>query len=168
VEKRATGKGRATEYHLTRAGQELQGVINALLNWGAQWAFGEPTPEDLDPLLLMWWMRDRVYVDRLPQARVVVQFDFSGVEASRFWLVLARDDVSVCLNHPGYDIDVLVTAELSALLQVWLGRLSYAEALRAGKVKVDGPPALVHAFPCWFALSLAAPAVRAAISLPAS
>lgn len=162
LEKRVMGHERATEYHLTQAGQELQGVITALLTWGARWAFGPPTPEEVDPLLLLWWMRDRVHTDRLPARRVVVQFDFSGAEIVTYWLVLAPSDVSVCLTHPGYDIDVLVKGEVAACFQVWLGRMSFGHALRQRQIEVDGPAALVRAFPDWFALSLAAPAVRAA------
>ena len=161
LEKRVMGHERATEYHLTQAGEELQGVINALLAWGARWAFGPPTAEEIDPLLLLWWMRDRVSRDRLPARRVVVQFDFSGAETVTYWLILAPDDVSVCLTHPGYDIDVLVKADIATCFQVWLGRMSFARALRQRQIEVDGPAALARAFPSWFALSLAAPVVRA-------
>ncbi len=161
LEKRVMGHERATEYHLTAAGQELQGVINALLTWGAQWAFGPPTAEEIDPLLLMWWMRDRVYRDRLPARRVVVQFDFDGAERVTYWLILAPNDVSVCLTQPGYDVDVLVEADPAVCLQVWMGRMNFAQAVRQRQIELAGPSALVRAFPDWFALSLAAPAVRA-------
>lgn len=59
VEKRLNNTGRrTTEYHLTQAGNELQEVVGALLTWGAVWAFGDPTYEQLDPVLLMWWMHN--------------------------------------------------------------------------------------------------------------
>src|SRR5687768_8568736 len=76
LERQLAPKGRQTSYHLTPAGRELQAVINTLLHWGAAWAFGEPDPTELDPLLLMWWMHDRVYTERLPSRRIVVEFDF--------------------------------------------------------------------------------------------
>lgn len=161
LEKRVMGHERATEYHLTQAGQELQGVINALLTWGARWAFGPPTLEEIDPLLLMWWMRDRVYVERLPPQRIVVQFDFRGAESVTYWLVLAPSDVSICLTHPGYDIDLLVRADLATCFQVWLAYMSFADAVRQRQIEVTGPSTLVRAFPAWFSLSLAAPAVCA-------
>ena len=111
IEKYPVGRGRKTEYSLTKAGEELQPVVDVLTVWGARWAFGEPEEEELDPVLLMWWMRDRVCVDQLPQERVAVQFDFRGAKKETFWLVLAVEDVSVCLTHPGFEIDVLVTAD---------------------------------------------------------
>ncbi len=54
--------------------------------------------------------------------------------------------MSVCVTDPGFDTDVLVTADTAAFHQVWLGRMSLTEALRDGAVKLDGPPALVRAF----------------------
>lgn len=162
IEKHSLGRGRKTEYWLTSAGKELHGVINALLVWGARWAFDEPSEEQLDPVLLMWWMRDRVRRDRLPQERVVVQFDFHHEGKETYWLILTPEDVSVCLIHPGFETDVLVTAKLKVFLQVWLGRIDYREALETYGLRVEAVPALIRAFPHWFAWSLAAPAVRAA------
>lgn len=153
---------RNTAYYLTEAGQELQDVINSLLVWGACWAFEEPEESDLDPVLLMWWMRDRVRVEQLPEDRIVVRFDFTGAREESFWLVLAKEDVSVCLTDPGFELNVLVTADLAAFFQIWLGRLSFAEALKDELVEVDAIPELADAFPSWFAYSLAAPTVRAA------
>jgi DNA-binding HxlR family transcriptional regulator len=163
VEKVELADGRQrTAYYPTPAGRELQDVINSLLVWGAQWAFEEPEEQDLDPTLLMWWMRDRVCVDELPEHRVVIRFDFTGAKYEKFWLVLTKEDVSVCLTDPGFELNVLVTADLSTFLQIWLGRVSYYEAVRDGRVEVDAIPRLAEAFPNWFAYSLAAPAVRAA------
>lgn len=155
-------KRQRTSYHLTQAGLELQDVVNSLLVWGARWAFGEPDEKDLDPVLLMWWMRNRVRMDQLPAQRIVVQFDFTGATEETFWLLLTKEDVSICMTDPGFGLDVLVTADLAAFFQVWLGRISFDEAQQRGQVAVDGAPALADALPAWFAYSLAAPAVRAA------
>jgi DNA-binding HxlR family transcriptional regulator len=163
IEKRQRGKGRKTRYTLTAAGEELQDVINALMVWGAKWAFDEPNEEQLDPLLLLWWMRHRVRQDQLSQERVVIQFDFHHKERMEtYWLILAPDDVSVCLTYPGFEPDVFVTAELATFFKLWLGRISYREAIDAYDLRVDAIPALVEAFPGWFAWSPAATAVRAA------
>ena len=168
VERHAGGKGKATEYHLTVAGQELQQVIDALLEWGAQWAFGEPDQADLDPVLLLWWMRRGTHLDRLPSQRVVVQFDFHGERTGSYWLLLEPSDVSVCLQHPGFDIDLWVTADISVFYQVWLGSMSFAESLGQKSIQLDGVAALVRAFPTWFALSPAADVVRTAAARASS
>lgn len=79
-------------------------MIDGPLGWGARWAFGEPRPRELDPLVLLWWMRRRVHRDRLPPRRVVVEFEFRGVRSGAYWLILTRSDVSVCLQHPRFDV----------------------------------------------------------------
>lgn len=162
VEKRRVSTGRrTTQYHLTSAGEDTRAIVYALLSWGAKWSFGPPDPEELDPILLMWWMRGRVYTDRLPEGRLVVEFNFYGAEEGCYWLLLTRKDVSVCLKHPGFEVDVVVTADLSSLFEVWLGRLSYSEALNTNRLSVEALPALARDFPNWFAWSPAAEGVRA-------
>ena len=157
-----TGLGgpRRTEYRLTQAGQELNTVIQAFLVWGARWAFEEPAPTDLDPVLLLWWMRNGVRSDQLPEERVVIQFDFGGDNVSTYWLVLTRDDTSLCLTHPGFAIDMMVRADLATFFQVWLGRIQLRDALHDGQIAIDAIPRLAEAFPRWFTYSLAAPVVQ--------
>lgn len=162
LERRVAPSGRATEYRLTPAGRALQRLIDVLAEWGARWAFGEPQPDELDPVLLLWWMRARINRERLPPGRVVLQFDFRGERTGTYWLVVDPSDVSLCLHHPGFDIDMLVTADIAAFYKVWLGRLSLADALRADLVQLDGPPALTRAFPGWLAFSPVAGVVHAA------
>jgi DNA-binding HxlR family transcriptional regulator len=164
VERHPSGEGRPTEYQLTRAGRQLQRVIDVLGGWGARWAFGDPRPTELDPIVLLWWMKRRVRRHRLPPRRVVIQLDFYGARRGSYWLVLERADVSVCLQHPRFEIDLHVTADLEAFYRVWLGRIPLAQALRAGSVRFDGMPAAVRAFPQWFAWSPMAEAVRAAVN----
>jgi DNA-binding HxlR family transcriptional regulator len=161
LEKHVEAKGRRTRYQLTQAGQELSPVIFALTQWGARWAFGDPDESELDPILLLWWMRDRVHRERLPSRRVVVEFAFQGPRRYTYWLVLQPTDVSICLKHPGYEVDVLVTAKLAILYKVWLGRMSFAEAVREQQVDLNTTPSLERNFPRWFAWSPVADVVRA-------
>jgi DNA-binding HxlR family transcriptional regulator len=156
IEKRVyAGRQRSTEYVLTLAGHALEGVIGALTAWGEEWAFSEPEPEDLDPVLLMWWLRGDVRREGLPQARVVVQFDFVMDKKAWFWLVLTMSDVTLCLTDPGYEVDVRVTADLAAFYKLWWGRISYHQALSNRGLKIEGEPRLVREFPGWFNWSAA-------------
>jgi DNA-binding HxlR family transcriptional regulator len=163
VERRVASRGKRTEYRLTSAGRELQRIIDLFGEWGARWAFGDPLPSELDPIVLLWWMRRRVCLDRIPRRRVVIQFDFRGPRQS-YWLLIEPDDVSVCLKNPGFDIDVIVTAEILAFYRVWLGRSTLSEAMRRMQVQLDGTPANLRAFPHWFAWSPMADSVRAALA----
>lgn len=161
IKKHLNDAGRnTTEYHLTQAGQELLNIIIALQVWGDAWAFGDPTPEELNPVLLMWQMRSRVKVDQLPEFRVVVQYDFCGAMRATFWLILTTEDVALCLTDPGYEINLLITADLVATFKLWAGRINYQEALDDCLIKVDGIPGLVDAFPKWFGWDGAAPEVN--------
>jgi DNA-binding HxlR family transcriptional regulator len=162
VERRATADGRVAEYRLTQAGTDLQRVIDAVGEWGVHWAFGDPRPDELNPGLLLWQMRRRVHLDRLPNRRVVVQFDFRGARCESDWFVMDPEEVSVCLHHPGFDVDLVVTADLAAFYRVWLGRTTLAEAVRVGLVELDGRRDLQKVFWDWFAWSPMADAVRAA------
>lgn len=153
--------GRATRYWLTPAGHELQDVIDVLGAWGARWAFREPQPDELDAGLLLWWMSRRIDRERLPTRRIVVRFDFGpSRRREHFWLLLERTEVAVCLENPGFDEDLLVSADLADFYQVWLGRLPYWEAVAQGRVRLSGTPTLERAFPGWLEWSPMADAVR--------
>ena len=161
LERRAASRGKPTQYRLTDAGRDLQRVVDLFGEWGARWAFGDPRPNELDPIILLWWMRRRVARERMTQRRLVVEFDFQRAR-QRYWLLIEPADVSVCLKHPGFDIDILVTADILAFYRVWLGRSTMAEALRRKLVTLEGTPAHVRAFPSWFTWSPMAETVRTA------
>jgi DNA-binding HxlR family transcriptional regulator len=154
--------GGRQEYRLTHAGLQLWPVVESLLVWGAEFAFGVPEANELDPVLLMWWMHRRVCLDNLPDDRVVVQFDFEEDPGSSYWLVLDRRDVTVCLAPPDFDTDVWVSARLSAMYRLWLGHIDYGTALDEGVIEVRSLPRLERDFPTWFLWSEAAGPVRAA------
>ena len=89
---------------------------------------------------------------------------FQGGPRRSYGLLIDRRDVSVCLKHPRFDIDVTVSADIVAFYQVWLGRVTLSEALRRRQVRLDGAPAHVDAFEDWFAWSPMAETVRAAFA----
>ena len=159
VIERRPGAARGDAYWLTPMGIELGAVLDHLGRWGARWTFGEPRPDELDPVLLLWWMQRRVDLAALPPERVVVRFDFRG-HSLPLWLVLERPTPSACLQDPGFPTDLVVDADLAAFYEVWLGRLALTSAEVTGRVRLDGPPALSHAFPQWLLLSPMAPSVR--------
>ena len=163
LERRGASRGKPTEYRLTAAGRGLQRIIDLLGEWGARWAFGPPRPSELDPIILLWWIRRRVAVSRISRPRVVIQFDFRGAPQRSYWLLIQHGDVSVCLKDPGFDVDVIVAADIMMFYQVWLGRLSLLDAVRKNVVRLDGAPADIRAFPSWFAWSPMAVTVRAAL-----
>jgi DNA-binding HxlR family transcriptional regulator len=149
-----------SEYVLTEAGRDLEGVLDRLGAWGVRWAFGDPRPEELDPVLLLWKLHQRIRRDRLPVSRTVVEFDFRGRCGRRLWLVLEPREISVCLKPPGFDPDLVIRVDLTYFHRLWLGHIDYAAALRSGGLTIDGPAALAREFPRWLMWSPMAHYVR--------
>jgi len=164
VERRPAASGRGSEYHLTAAGQDLEPVIMALGEWAVRWRFAEPTPADVDPIALTWWMHRRVARDRLPDRRVVIEFDYRGPNATHIWLVLDRGDPSVCIKHPGFDSDLIVVTDAVSMMRVFSGIVTLGRAVDDGTVEIQGPPSLSRSFGRWFLWSPFSDAVRAQVA----
>jgi DNA-binding HxlR family transcriptional regulator len=161
IERRTGPKGRTLEYRLTPAGRDLEPVVQAIGEWGATWSFTDPRPEELDPDLLIVWMARHVDREALPLDRTVVQFDFRSPK-KRYWMVLEPSEVSVCLQHPGFDVDLEVSVDTATLYRVYLGRLELGGAMKARKLAISGPRALQRGFIRWFTWSAFATASRSA------
>lgn len=148
------------EYLLTPAGKDLEPIVFGLGEWGAQWTFGDPDPEELDAQLLVWWMHTRLDTSHLPGRRNVLQVRFTD-DPRRFWIVIEAGTPSVCLVDPGYEVDVAMVSDVSTLYRVWLGRTPLRDAIRAGSITFEGPAALVRRMPDVLQLSPVAEMVRA-------
>ena len=57
-------------------------------------------------------------------------------------MVLEPSEVSVCLQHPGFAVDLVVTVDTATLYRVYLGRAELAGALRARQADDERPGAL--------------------------
>jgi DNA-binding HxlR family transcriptional regulator len=157
IETRPRPAGRGREYRLTAAGEDLRPVIEALGVWGYKWAAQTLTPDCLDPGLLLWFIHRRVRTQHLPPERHVVRFDFHDARRRLYWLVLEPADVDVCAIDPGFEVDLRVGATLAALTEVYLGRTTLPEAIRAKRVTLAGSREACAAFPRWFGSSPFAP-----------
>jgi HxlR-like helix-turn-helix len=146
------GAGQVVEYHVTPAGEELWPIIESMGNWGQRWARGDVKARHMDAGLLMWDIHRNVRVEKLPAPRVVVHFYVRGSidKKSRFWLVIERDGVDMCLADPGYDVDVYVEGHVRTMVDYWMGRIDFVDAVRSGDSRVDGPRHLVRDLPTWF------------------
>jgi DNA-binding HxlR family transcriptional regulator len=147
VQRRPNSRGKGSLYYLTPSGQELVEVALQLGTWGARWL--ELAPQDYDPFVVLWAWKMHVALERLPQPRVVIGFDLQDRPRQRFWLLLQQPEAEVCVKHPGYDEDIVITTDSQTLTLVHLGRLPVGEAERAGSWRVDGPPALIRSLPKW-------------------
>lgn len=139
-----------SSYRLTRSGEELRPIVEALGAWGVRW-ISELGVQDLDPHLLMWDIRRTVPVEVWPRGRTVLAFCFDDVSAraARWWLCVNGDEVDVCDYDPGFDVAVTLSGPLRTLVEIWRGDRQWSEALRAGEINLDGPSAARQGVPVW-------------------
>ncbi|MCI3949907.1 MAG: transcriptional regulator, HxlR family [Acidimicrobiales bacterium] len=154
-----TGKG--NEYHLTPAGKDLEDVVVAVGRWAVAWLLEDEDPHEVEPVQLTWWMHRRMDEEQLPAGRVVIQFDFTAPERKAVWIVVDRGEASVCVHHPGFEPDLVVTTTTPALAEVFQGFATWSAAVADGAIRVDGPPRLVRSLPRWFLWSPFADVTRA-------
>jgi DNA-binding HxlR family transcriptional regulator len=147
--------GNSPVYRLTDAGYELKPLIMQLGTWGQRWSRSRMDADDLDASFLMWDIRRNVHVDRLRGKRVVIYFGFPDAKKGmrQWWLVADGGEVDLCLDDPGYEIDVAVTSSLRTMTQIWIGDLSLGEARTQGLLKATGAPGLVRGLGEWLGAS---------------
>jgi DNA-binding HxlR family transcriptional regulator len=142
--------GRGGDYRLTPAGEGLLDVVTAMGEWAVTWLYHEMRYDDIDAVTLMWWMHRRVDRAELPQERVVLQFDHLAPERVTSWIVLERGEASVCVQHPGFEVDAVIAGTTPAIGRVFNGFTTWSRAIAAGDLAVDGPRPIVRALPRWF------------------
>ncbi|RDI62218.1 winged helix-turn-helix transcriptional regulator [Microvirga subterranea] len=136
------------EYDLSESGLELADLIRAMGAWGQRWLPRHAAGEDLDAQPLLVDMARRVRADALPPEPIVLRFEIEGERQPRFMLLKASE-VSLCTQNPGFPEALCIRAPLAALVAWWRGDIGFAQAQRMG-LSVEGPKALVRAFPDWF------------------
>ena len=137
------------EYALTEAGRELSILVSGLGTWGQRWLTREPASEDLDLEPLLVDMQRRVRFSALPRDPVVVRFEIRGHR--RRFMLLKKSEASLCHQNPGFPEPVCVRGPLAAAVAWWRGDMSFVDAQRQG-LAIEGPRALIRAFPGWFDL----------------
>ncbi len=146
---------REGEYRLTAGGRALKPIVQALGQWGQQYAQRELGPRDLDAAFLMWDVRRWVVLRALPRRRVVIFFHFPEAPSGKrsWWLVVDRGQVDLCLKPPGYEIDLTVVSDVRTMMEVWQGSLGADGAVRSGRIRFEGTPELSRSFVKWMGLS---------------
>ncbi len=141
---------RTTSYRVTEAGRDLQQLIDVMTAWGTRWGQREPDPDDLNPVLTICMLKDRLRGDELPESRVVMEIVASGTPAARAWLVCEGGGASMCFDPPGMETDITVTGSAAVFYEIWLQNATMGTALKRGDITVEGPRALVRSVAAWF------------------
>ncbi|HEX6092676.1 MAG TPA: SCP2 sterol-binding domain-containing protein, partial [Dongiaceae bacterium] len=146
---------RGYEYYLSEAGKELSPVIKSLGDWGMKGARGKMADSDLDVELLMLYLVRSINPTKLVGDETVIRFNFLDLKRlQKWWLVVRGENVDVCLENPGKEVDIRFDVDLRTMIEIWMGNRSYRSAIREGKLKLYGPPALTRNVTDWMANSV--------------
>ncbi len=166
VRKQLSGQ-KGYEYRLTPAGKELEPLIETLAVWGMRWARGQMSDDELDVELLMWDIHRRILTQHLPDGQTVLCMSFNDLDKHKtWWLVIDGDDVDLCTEDTGKDVDLYVTTKLRTMVEIWEGDADLKRAIRDDRVTAIGDKSLIRTMPDWFGLCFvshvrpAAPAAR--------
>jgi DNA-binding HxlR family transcriptional regulator len=152
VRKQLSGQ-KGYEYRLTPAGKELEPLIETLAVWGMRWARGQMSDDELDVELLMWDIHRRILTQHLPDGQTVLCFSFSDLDKHKtWWLVIDGDDVDLCTEDTGKDVDLYVSTELRTMVEIWEGDADLKMAIRDDRVTAIGDKPLIRSMPDWFGL----------------
>jgi hypothetical protein len=80
-----------------------------------------------------------------------VQFEYpDAVNGERdWWLVSENSEIDLCLNDPGYEIDIVIKCSLKTMTEIWICQVSFNDAVKKGDIKVLGDLALTHKLQVW-------------------
>ena len=156
IAKRARKGGKGYDWRLTRSGDALREVVDTIGRWGLIYGRSRIRSGDHDSTVLMWALRRRVDRDALPERRVVIRFDLSGVARCRtsvrlHWLVLEPENIDVCYKDPGYPVDVTVAGDISALIAVYLGHATWRD-VTSRALAVRGEREIARHLAAWLQL----------------
>jgi DNA-binding HxlR family transcriptional regulator len=162
--------GRSYQYRVTAAGEELRPLILQLGTWGQRWSRSKMNADDLDASFLMWDIRRNLRLDKLPDGRVVIYFEFPDAKKGmkQWWLVVEGGEVDLCLDDPGLEVDITLSTGLRTMTQVWMGDISLGQARAKGLLKVFGAARPVRSLSSWLGASPFAHVTPAASNVAAT
>jgi HxlR-like helix-turn-helix len=74
-------------------------------------------------------------------------------DISRGVPLMSRALLALCQKNPGFEVDVLISADLSAFTHVWMGYADLHLALKQGTICFEGDRALVRQVSTWLYLN---------------
>lgn len=143
------------EYFATESCKELMPVIVSMGEWGMRWARSNLTERDYDVELLMLYLKRSIVPEKLVGNETVIRFKFTDIqEYPDWWLVVRGNDLDLCVNDPGKDVDVYFTSTVKTMADIWMGESSYRQAMNDGSMKIVGDQSLTRNITSWLANSI--------------
>lgn len=154
VKRRIPGQ-RGSEYLPTEACRDLMPVLEQIGTWGMRWARNQMEEDDFDLNLLMLYLQRSIQPDKLIGQETVIRFQFTDLEEYKYWWIKVNgDEVDVCVNDPGREIDVYFNVDLRTMCELWMGDVSYKKAAADGRLQLLGLPALTRSVGSWLKSSI--------------
>ena len=155
VERKAKQGGRGLSYQLTEAGREFVPVIAQLGTWGQRWSRRELAENEVDLGLLIWTLEKSVDPLAFGDKRTVVRLQFTDQPASKslWWFVNNSATCELCLEDPGFEVDLYVTCGLPDMIRVVRGDISLSRATSDGMLEILGSAFVRRSFRAWLNLS---------------
>lgn len=155
VIKKAQQGRRGFQYFLTPAGRQLSPIIEHLATWGMRWARGQLTDSELDIEFLMWEIQRRLDTVALPDGETVLCFIFEELTQFKSWWIVVQDnDVDLCTQNPGKDVDLYISSTVRTMVKIWEGDLELNTAQRKNLLKTNGNIQLIKTLSEWFGICL--------------
>lgn len=122
---------------------------------GMRWARTNLSEDDYDVELLMLYLKRSIVPQKLVGNETVKRFKFTDIdEFTNWWLVVKGDELDLCVNDHGKDIDVYFTSSVKTMADIWMGKSSYRKAIGEGSLTVVGNKALTRNITDWMANSI--------------
>jgi DNA-binding HxlR family transcriptional regulator len=155
IVRRPSARGRGATYHLTAAGREFMPLIEALGTWGQRWSRRQLADNELDVGLLIWSLERSVRADAFPGKRTVVRLEFTDQRGAKrlWWFVNENGHCELCLQDPGFDVDLYLACTLRDMICIVRGDLSLTRAIESDRLVVTGASAVRRALRAWLNLS---------------
>jgi DNA-binding HxlR family transcriptional regulator len=139
-----SASGRGGRYLFTDKGRELKVVTDAMGSWGARWL--ELEPHHIDAAYVLWATCKLVDVGKVPSKGLVARVDLDDRPTQRFWMLLRRSHAEVCSAYPGRAEDLIVRTDSQTLARWHLRHLTYEQATRSGRLRIEGDRGSLRAF----------------------
>ena len=149
VEDPATGK---VDYLRTQRAMELEPALDALGEWAQCNIEAELALQGTDIPALMWDMRRLIDPAALPNRQVVLQFRFADAKPEHkvYWaLIRPGCPTEICIENPGFDVDLYIETDSISLSATILGRTSIARELETGRLFLGGDARLAKTMDRW-------------------
>jgi len=154
VEIRPLHNGRGSSYHLTAAGHEFVPLIIGLGTWGQRWSRRQLAEGEIDLGLLIWALERSVDAGAFGKPQSVVRIEFTDQpEGARLWWFINRDGAcELCLEDPGFEVDLYLAATLADMIYIVRGDLPLTRALESGRLEAIGAARARKALRAWLNL----------------